>query len=422
MSNATIYRLVILGLVAIFGIFGIQYYLLRLSYNESETRFTQQAQIALLEVVKRFYDYDSSKMPQNNPVKKVSNEYYVVDINKNIDCEELEFYLKSEFKKIGLSTDFEYAVYDCETDDMVYGNYIAFSGKFPDKISPSFLPKHGDLVYYFGVRFPRQKWFIATDLWLWIIFTIISFTFLVFFVSSIGAVLGQKRYSELQRDFINNMTHEFKTPISSNKLALDYLNENEIILTNERLKKYCETLLDQNKRLDNLVNKILNVSRTENKVLELHKSIFGINAALHEVVEMFQAHNKRLSIAHDKSIDSNIMIEADNFHFSNIIYNLIDNALKYSTDDVKVDAKLNNNFVSVIISDKGIGIEKKYEKKIFQRFYRVPTGNIHNVKGFGLGLFYVKRICDMHKWKINLKSELKAGTSVAIKIPIVNEN
>ena len=213
--------IMLLGLVAIAGILIIQLYLLKQAIKQEEIKFDQKVRLALLEVAKRLYQDNKLELPELNPVKEVSEDHYVVNINKEFSANALEFYLRSELAKFDLITDFEYAIYDCETDGMVYGNYVSFNNTEKGPAVKTF-PKQTNLVYYFAIRFPKKSDTVYSSLWLWIVFSVVMFFVLVIYSYSAFKLLQQKKYSELQRDFINNMTHEFKTPLSSILLSSNF--------------------------------------------------------------------------------------------------------------------------------------------------------------------------------------------------------
>jgi two-component system phosphate regulon sensor histidine kinase PhoR len=411
--------LVIFGLTAIIGLFGMQVYLLYITFNQEENKFNQTVHIALLDVIKKIYNNDMSRMPEVNPVKRISYDYYIVDLNDNIDCKILEFYLKKEFIRFNIKADFEYAIYNCDTDEMVYGNYVSFDTNGHEVIEQGYFPKYGDLVYYFGIRFPRKDHYLAGALKIWSVFTVVSIIALLFFTYAIFVVLRQKRYSELQRDFINNMAHEFKTPIASNKIAIEYLKNHNSIKNNDRLSKYTTMFETQNDRLNEQVEAILQISQSERHAYKIEKQPVVLGDVINSILEVYKVREK--DVVFEYSIpDKPVVILGDNLHLNNILYSLIDNSIKYSHEQVhiKILLKEQNNRAVLSITDNGIGIEKKFLKKVFQKFYRISTGNIHNVKGFGLGLYYVKNICEHHRWKIKIESEPGNGTTVYLFIPL----
>ncbi|MEP6615102.1 MAG: HAMP domain-containing sensor histidine kinase [Ginsengibacter sp.] len=409
--------IMLLGLVAIAGILIIQLYLLRQSIKQEENKFDQKARVALLEVAKRLYQDNKLELPELNPVKEVSEDYYVVNINKEFSANVLEFYLKSELAKFDLITDFEYAIYNCETDGMVYGNYVSFNNNEKVSAVRSF-PKLTNLVYYFAIHFPRKSSTIYSSLWLWIIFSVIMFFVLVIYSYSAFKLLQQKKYSELQRDFINNMTHEFKTPLSSILLSSNYLSKQPPVVQDRKLKKYTEIIIEQANKLNSHVEKLLDLAKAENTQFKINRDAIDLPAVITESIQNIQLKYPNALITFYPGIAEK-KVNADKFHFSNLVYNLLDNSVKYSKGTPSVTIKVEEDEGDIIFSvaDKGIGMSKVNLDNIFDKFYRIQGKTLNDVAGFGLGLFYVKKICDAHKWKILATSELNAGTTIAIRMP-----
>ncbi|WP_395043040.1 histidine kinase dimerization/phospho-acceptor domain-containing protein [Flavobacterium sp.] len=233
MKTKNLNIIIVLGLIATIGILIVQLLWTKEAFNLEEKKFSQKTHIALLEVVKKLYQGTNSELPAENPIKKVANDYYIVNVENDFQPEILEYYLKTEFAKFNINTDFEYAMYNCQSDEMVYGNYISHSDKKTTKSSINF-PKHQNLVYYFAVRFPNETSYLMSSLRFWFVLSIALIIILLVYVYSIYTIIQQKKYSELQRDFINNMTHEFKTPLSSILLASSYLNKQDVIKSDEK--------------------------------------------------------------------------------------------------------------------------------------------------------------------------------------------
>jgi two-component system, OmpR family, phosphate regulon sensor histidine kinase PhoR len=256
-----------------------------------------------------------------------------------------------------------------------------------------------------------------------LVFTAISLLTVIFFIYSLTVILRQKRLSELQKDFINNMTHEFKTPISTIKVAADVFASTPSVSSDPRLARYAQIIREQNNRLNTQVEKVLQLTRIDRNTLDLNKEIINVHELLGTILPAMQVKIEEK----DGNLTQNLAaaqpyIKADTLHLTNIIHNLLDNAVKYSKDgkpDIEVRTEDNGKNIRLVIADKGIGIDKEHQKKVFFRFYRVPTGNIHNVKGFGLGLFYVKNIIQAHNWQVELDSELDKGTTITMEMPKV---
>ncbi|MFC2137551.1 sensor histidine kinase [Bacteroidota bacterium] len=415
MNQNNIRFIIILGTITIAAIIIIQVIWMRAAWNTSEKQFNQSVHIALQNVADHIFQYNETDPPIEYPVNQMSSSYFIVNTNSEIDPEILEYYLISEFKAHNLNVDFEFGIYNCADDRMVYGKYINADGISLDKKQIN-LPKSDEYIYYFGINFPKKSSHIINEMSVWIIFSSILLIVVVFLSYALTIILQQKRFSEQQKDFINNMTHEFKTPISSIKLSTNVLLNSNIIDEPERLATYVELIKKENNRLNEQVEKVLNISRIERKEFQLNKEEFNAQEIIQQVFESLSISNSNKITCEYKT--SNTIINGDKLHFTNILFNLADNAIKYSNEnpEILVLTKNERNKLIISIIDKGIGITKEQQKHIFKKFYRVPTGNLHNVKGFGLGLFYVKTICKLHKWKIKLESEVNLGTEIDIII------
>ncbi len=416
MKTKNLNIIIALGLVATVGILIAQLLWTKQAFNLEEKKFSQKAHIALLEVVKKLYQGTNSELPSENPIKKIANDYYIVNVDNDFEPKILEYYLKSEFTKFNITTDFEYAMYNCQSDEMVYGDYISFSNKSPEKRTVYF-PKHKNLVYYFAIRFPNEKSYLFSSLRFWFILSFALAIILVVYVYSIYTIIQQKKYSELQRDFINNMTHEFKTPLSSILLASNYLNKQEVIQKDEKLEKYTEIIINQSKKLNSHIEQILNIAKSDNAPMKMDLKEVHVVPIIKDVVENMQLKHQNLTV----NIDSNpdCVILADEFHFTNIVYNLLDNSIKYcdSNPNINITIKEDEHQIKLNFSDNGIGVSNKNLSFIFDKFYRIPTTKSNEVNGFGLGLYYVKKICTQHQWKIFASNNNNKGLTISIVIP-----
>ena len=283
---------VLLGAISILGIISVQAYFLVKAWNIKEKQFNQSLVIALKTVAEKICRLNQTAPPYGNPVRQLSSNYFVVDVNSTIDANVLEHYLKSEFERLNIRTDYEYAIYDCHTDRMVYGNYISASGS-GEKIKPAnTLPKYSEYLYYFGIRFPTLRNTIAGDMAILFFFTFILMLSVIFFVYAIFVILQQKRLSEMQKDFINNMTHEFKTPISTINISTDVITDPEILKDPQRLFKYGGFIRQENQRLNMLVEKVLQIAQIEKGVFRLKKEPIDLNELISTVVENFRSRLK----------------------------------------------------------------------------------------------------------------------------------
>jgi two-component system phosphate regulon sensor histidine kinase PhoR len=408
--------IIILGLVAIIGILIAQLLWTKQAFTLEEKKFSQKVHIALLEVVKKLYEGTNHELPAENPVQKISNDYYIVNIDNDFEPEILEFYLKSEFEKINITTDYEYAMYNCQSDEMVYGNYVSTTQNTATQHSVYF-PKHKNLVYYFAIRFPNETAYLFSSLKFWFVLSFALIIILLVYVYSIFTILQQKKYSELQRDFINNMTHEFKTPLSSILIASNYLKQQNVIRSDQKLEKYTNIIISQSNKLNTHIETILNSAKSDNSPLALDKKRIAVLPILDDVIENIQLKYPESSIQ-IKTTESEISIDADTFHFTNIVYNLLDNAIKYCENKPEITISIfkKTDQIQIDFSDNGIGISSKNMPYIFDKFYRIPSTKSNEVNGFGLGLYYVKKICTLHHWKITAKNNPQNGVTISILI------
>ena len=408
---------ILIGLIAIIGILVAQLLWTKEAFSIEEKKFSQRAHVALLEVAKKLYQGTNQELPGKNPVRKISNDYYIVNIDNDFEPEILEFYLISEFKKMNITTDFEYAMYNCQSDEMVYGNYISLSEKKQTKHSVHF-PKHKNLVYYFAIRFPNETSYLFSSLRFWFVLSIALIVILLVYVYSIFTLLQQKKYSDLQRDFINNMTHEFKTPLSSILIASNYLIKQNPILQDEKLEKYTHIIIDQSNKLNQHIEKILSVAKSDNAPLVLDKKTLNVLPILESVIENSKLKHPETQIEIKTDL-ATVTIEADEFHFTNLVYNLLDNAIKYSENKPEICIAIAKvgKYLQFDFTDNGIGIDSKNIPFVFDKFYRIPSQKSNEVTGFGLGLYYAKKVCDLHHWKINIKCNPKKGCTFSLLIP-----
>ena len=229
----------------------------------------------------------------------------------------------------------------------------------------------------------------------------------------------------MKNDFINNMTHEFKTPVSSISLAAQMLNDQSVRKSPSMLQQISSVISDETKRLRFQIEKVLQMSMFEGTKATLKLSEVDVNLVLYNVINTFKLKAERLGGSIESHLDAmDALVEVDEMHFTNVIFNLLDNAVKYSREDTPLLLKVGTRDLSgerleITIADNGIGISKEHQKRIFEKFYRVPTGNLHDVKGFGLGLAYVKKMISELGGEITLESQVNVGTKFIIILPLI---
>ncbi|PZU26681.1 MAG: sensor histidine kinase, partial [Chryseobacterium sp.] len=370
--------------------------------------------IALLEVVEKLSGGKTSFA--ENPVQNISNDYYVVNINNEFHPAVLEHYLKTEFTRFQINTNYVYALYNCHSDKMMYGKFISKNQEPPNYKVIQF-PKHKNLVYYFSIRFPDKTTYLISSLRFWYLLTFALIIILLVYVYSIYTIIQQKKFSELQRDFINNMTHEFKTPLSSILLASEALTKQDQVKENPKLQTYTSIITDQSHKLNSHIEKILNIAKNDASGLSLKPQRIILLAFIQEIVNTVKQKNENISI--EINIDSDISVIADEFHFSNIIYNILDNSIKYceTTPIITISSFKDSKGLYLKFKDNGMGIPAKNIPHIFDKFYRVNTSKSDEVNGFGLGLFYVKKVVKQHNWKISVENNSDKGITITLFLP-----
>ncbi|NJM78786.1 MAG: HAMP domain-containing histidine kinase [Flavobacterium sp.] len=407
--------IILIGFLAILGVIIMQFFMLNQAYTFEKKEVENKIYYALLDVVERIYVDNNSELIVNNQIKKVSHNYYVVNVNDVFENNILEFYLKKEFNEVQLGLDFEYAIYDCGSNDMVYGNYIAANGK-PEKKCLDCFTKNDDLTYYFAVRFPTLRENYFNSLKYYWIYTIILFVVLIVYVYSVLLLLKQKKYTVLQNDFINNMTHEFKTPLSSILIASNYANSQDEIKKNPKLSKYIQIIINQSNKLNQHIEQILSLAKTSSANVEMNKTEVQLKNTIRLISDNIRLKYAK-EITFKNELTKDYSITADDFHFYNIIYNIIDNAVKYSHSNPEITIKNeeNDKYITLTFEDNGEGVPPKDLPFIFDKFYRVKRKDSKEIEGFGIGLAYVKKICQLHQWKISAKNTPK-GLLVSIEI------
>lgn len=427
MKKSAFKYIIILGVLVISGIFMIQFLVLERTYNINEKQFNESVSMALREVAWQLLE-SAGQTPQFDniePVKRIDNQHmYFVNVNYYIDLEVLQVQLREQLKRHDIHVDFDYAVYDNDIDKMVYIEHVCANTDSCEFTPTHFFPKSDKYTYYFVVNFPSIKPYIGERLTGWYFMTSLLILVLIFFGYTTWVIIKQRQLSEIQKVFINNLTHELKTPISSIGLAGQVISDEKIIETPDRLFNYVKIINEQTKRLSSNVEKVLNLATLEKNKITPALEMLEINSFVERSVARFRQSElgANVSIEIFKS-GHDIFVEADPFHLANIIQNILENAIKYCNKKPEIEIvieKIRNN-VHLLIKDNGIGIPKESRQKIFKKFYRIPTGNVHDVKGFGLGLDYVHRLVKAHHWKIWVSENSNGGSIFTLSIPIKHE-
>lgn len=472
MNKKAIWIMVILMSTALIGIAIIQFVWIKWSVSLSEANFNDKVQIALSRTKDRIQDeykdpYIIGYATRSKKTKLLHKEKYnllkenysqtsdwerqkmdfemgnkfgwidptssLEDINK----EKLDKYIKQELDEQGIKLKYDYGIYSDRQKSflIINGNYVVAIGA-ADKESnietnkslydsdyslPLFENDNGDIPGYLNLYFPSKSKYLLSSVLPNLISSIIFTGLILFcFVYTINVILRQKKVSEMKNDFINNMTHEFKTPIATISLASDSILNPTIISNEDKIKRFLGIIKQENKRMLSQVEKVLQMAVLDRKDFTLNMQ----EVNMIDVVNQAATHTGLLVDSKGGEVNTHItctspIIEADLTHISNLVHNLLDNAYKYSPEKPSIDITLEDkgSGIRIIVTDNGIGMSSDSIKNIFDKFYRVHTGNLHDVKGFGLGLSYVKAIVDAHGGTISVQSELGKGSSFVVTLP-----
>ena len=344
-------------------------------------------------------------------------------LQERVTKETIHKLLKKELEEYGVKTPFEFGVFSSGLATKVKSNGFEYCPDTTYSIS-IFSDNEGNNKYELLVAFPQKKKFLLTDLigitLLSIIFTLII---IIAYSSALNQLIRQRHISEIKSDFINNMTHEFKTPIATINLALDAIRNPKIIGDKEKVLKYLQMIKDENKRMHAQVENVLRISKLEKKELDINKESVNIKGVIEDAIEhvhLILEDREGTITKHFNAERTNVLL--NEVHFINVIVNILENAIKYSPDTPKIEIFTENikDFVIIKVKDYGIGMSKVAQKRVFEKFYREHTGDLHDVKGHGLGLAYVKKIIDEHNGQIYVESEKGKGSTFIIKIPLIN--
>jgi two-component system phosphate regulon sensor histidine kinase PhoR len=342
-------------------------------------------------------------------------------IHDRVSNNEIRMNLDNELTARNIDTKFEFGVFSDELITKVKSDKFVQKTGYTYKVPLFVTDESIDYVLY--VSFPAKKEYILSTIsWILILSAVFIFIIILTFASALYQLIRQKQISEIKTDFINNMTHEFKTPIATINLAIDSIRNPKIIGDQEKVIRYAEMIRQENKRMHAQVENVLRISKLEKNQLDLSKDMVDV----HDIIDDAISHFNLIISDRDGFIEKSYEAQqseilASKFHMTNVITNILDNAVKYTDGSPKIKIQTSNavNTVIIKISDQGIGMSKGVQKKVFNKFYREQTGNIHNVKGHGLGLSYVKSIIEKHQGHVFVDGEKGKGSTFTIKLPII---
>lgn len=409
MKNKHLGRIILFGTVVLACLLILQVYWFKKAFDVTEKQFDHSVQVALKKV--------ADSVSRDSDVKKLSSNFFFVATESELNAHDLDNLLKEEFLIRSLKIDYELGVYNADDDTLVYGNYVQATTKPLPKVIPG--AQTSAREKNFAVYFPKKESYITAQLDVWIFSTFILLLMVGFFAYAIYSLLREKKFAALKSDFINNVTHEFKTPVTNIKIASDILKNK--MADNEGTKVYIDIVLKENEKLLQKIDSILmgssvdHMKRPALEIVDVNEIIAACAEAFHLKI---QQRNGNIVLAFEAA---NAFILGDKELLTQAINNVIDNAEKYSLHQPHISVRTRNHEkgIEIVIVDEGIGIPPAMKSKVFDKFFRVRSGDVHNVKGFGLGLSFVKDVVRSHRGRINLFSELNKGTEVRILLPRV---
>ena len=419
MIKRSIVVIILIAVISLGLITAGQVYWIRQAYQLQERVFESKVSTALTDVATKIHLIENDKSLLT-PAKRINDAYFLVVINHTPDSFLLRTLLEKELLLEGLQEPVEFGLYDCFTGKFETQGWL-FADSLNKEILKSGLQVYPEEGHYLSLYFPQKNVYLLKRIDFWMYSTGIIFLIFVFFAYTIGVLFREKRLGSIRNDFVNNMTHELKTPLATIQLSAEVLKQEKTRLDQDRMNTYIGIIETETQRLKDQLEKVLQLSSLTPRKRNIRWEDFDVHGIIQD------AYNANLERVSDSGgalkLDlkaTKCIIHADRVHISNIIYNLMDNAIKYTDNipEIEVSTYNHKRCIRIDFKDNGIGINRRQQRLIFDRFYRVPTGNIHDVKGFGLGLFYVKTMLKAQKGKIFVKSELGKGSVFTLELPL----
>ena len=421
MKKKTIGLVIFLASISLIGIVLTQLYWVDKSLQLRNDQFNSGVRIAVKIVINQLIEQKNDSAFKKR-LYELSCRKIRIEITDVIEEKQLDSLLRLELSNLAPSKNVYFGIYNRQNGSFVAGNYQGLKKKLlesPFQFSLKSIYHPGD--YYLSIFLPGKSSWVIQQVQLWLLLSVFFLVVLIIsFIYVITTILHQKKLSEMKSDFINNMTHELKTPISTSSLAAEMILRPEILDDKKRVKKYAQVILDESARLQNQVEQVLQISILEKGEYQFKFKKTNVHQLIHTAIKGFNLQLKENKVKTTLWLKAeNFQVSADKAHLLNVFNNLLDNAIKYGSARPEIKIKTWNTENGIILSfeDNGIGISPENQKNIFKNLYRVPTGNIHEVRGFGLGLYYVKTVLNEHNGAIDLKSELGKGSTFNLFLP-----
>lgn len=407
MKHMHLRSIILLGTIVLICLLIVQVYWFNRAFDAAERQFDHNVQMALKKV--------ADSVTQDTEIKKLSSNFFFVETNSTLNEKAIAILLEKEFAERNLTIDFEFGVYYAHDDTLVYGHYIEAT---KIRLTQELIDRHNsDLEKNFAIYFPRKESYLAAELDIWIFSTLILILMIGFFGFAIASLLREKKFAELKNDFINNMIHEFKIPVTNIKIAGEILSKK--VGNTDGAAVYIDVLLRENEKLRQKIDKVLSGASADYLKSPVFETM-NVHQLIENCAEAFQLKvQQRRGSLKLELLANGVDILGDRELLTQALNNVIDNAEKYSSHQpsITIHTKDIEEGIEINIIDKGTGIASNMKSKVFEKFFRIPTGDVHNVKGFGLGLNFAKNVIQKHSGKIKLFSQLHKGTSVIIVLP-----
>jgi two-component system, OmpR family, phosphate regulon sensor histidine kinase PhoR len=407
--------------LSLLGMVVTRFYWINNAFELNKKQFENQVKLSLRTIVNHFENPAEDTCIKGISMCRLaarSDSELVAELN----AKKIDSLVISEFDNLKPGKDFVYAVIDKKNRNIILNP----SGKYKTELltskhTASLNCEYKPEALVLAMFFPFENGIILNEMYIWLVLSLLFLiTLIIGFSISVISLVKQKKLSEMKSDFVNNMTHELKTPISTISLASEMLLNPRVMESPEKARRYASIIYNENARLKRQVEQVLQIAVIDKGEYKLRKKEIDVHRILESILKSFAiVVKKRNGFIISQLTAKDHEIFADKDHFSNVIMNILDNAEKYSPDIPEIIVKTTNIAGGIVISieDKGIGISRENKDQIFKNLYRVPTGNIHNVKGFGLGLYYAKTIVEAHHGRINVDSESRKGSCFNIFFP-----
>ncbi|MBL0742082.1 sensor histidine kinase [Chryseolinea lacunae] len=414
MNRQNIFKsVVVAAVVAIVGLLAVQVYWFRSAYDVREKQFNDKVNLALRALTNDLLKAEGDTTSTIRPVVMTASNSFYVDLNHTLSYAALDSSLRKTFVRHGLDAPFELTVYDKNRTGIILGNLYLNGAYTTDTATCRSRMAEARIPMDFMITFPDKQTDIVGGMMFWIVSACAFVFILALFAYLVVDLQKQKKLSEIKTDFMNNITHELQTPITNISLASEVLRAGSGRLDEQKAVHYANIIYQENRRLKFQVEQVLQASLFEKGEIALTKKEVNVNSLMEEVIQNFQMRiQNRQGQLRGKLDALQPFVFADEFHLTNIFYSLLDNADKYSPDkpDITVTTINKPHGILIAIADKGIGIRREVQQYIFDKFYRASTGNVHDVKGYGLGLTYVQKIVEAHRGRVSVTSEPQHGS------------